>query len=255
MDYDWSKFDEIYCINLVEREDRYDQAKLLFDSLHIPVTFRRVHKHKNGEQGCFESHRDIIKKAYDKGHERILILEDDIVTGKSLTPENMSIVNNFLNTINDWEIFYLGMAPMIMKHKTEKIQKDIYRVHALNAHAYVVSRKFMKRFKDAEYLNIPVDMVYSASEKAYGFYPSMFYQGNSSSDIQNGSGIQSGGLLYQKFVETYSVNVNYEGEKLMIILVIAFILLLIIYFVNPTHKILSLILILVTTVLVIGLVT
>ena len=229
MECDWTIFDKIYCINLFERKDRYKYAQDFFTHNNIPVTFHRVHRHKNGgEQGCFESHRDIIRSAYDKGYEKILIFEDDNIIGKSLTAENLNHINQFLNKNDTWELFYLGIRPAINEYKTKRVEKNIYQIHTYGTYAYAVSRRFMEKFRNAEYLYHPVDSIYVESNDAYGFYPSMFYQADFSSDIQD---VLNNSLFHQKSIETYAVVINYEVERLIMIIlsIIIIILIVIIY--------------------------
>jgi GR25 family glycosyltransferase involved in LPS biosynthesis len=73
-------FDKIYCINLKHRPDRYISATKVFNDLNIPnVEFYITEKSsKGGRYGCFESHINVIKKAYNEGYNNILIFEDDI---------------------------------------------------------------------------------------------------------------------------------------------------------------------------------
>ena len=59
-------FDKIICINLRNRTDWNESAKNVFNKLKIPnVEFYFADKSsKGGRYGCFESHINVIKKAY-----------------------------------------------------------------------------------------------------------------------------------------------------------------------------------------------
>ena len=54
---------EIYCINLISRQDRYENMKNIFKQLDIldQIKFHIVTKSINdGMHGCFESHYEIL---------------------------------------------------------------------------------------------------------------------------------------------------------------------------------------------------
>lgn len=81
----WSSFDSIYCINLIDRDDRYTRCKSLFDQLQLPVTFFRTERHVNGgQEGCYESHVHCIRQAYESGADNCLIFEDDVILDPSM---------------------------------------------------------------------------------------------------------------------------------------------------------------------------
>jgi len=55
---------KIYCINLYEREDRYNIVKEQFNKYKLDVHFIRNYKHKlGGRYGCFDSHIQCLKDA------------------------------------------------------------------------------------------------------------------------------------------------------------------------------------------------
>ena len=86
----WDFFDgHIRCINLLSREDRYEESQLLFKKYNIPVRYYRTRKNISAQRGCFESHIKVIKEAYVSGAERVLIFEDDITSSAYLTSENL----------------------------------------------------------------------------------------------------------------------------------------------------------------------
>jgi len=77
----FSNIDKMYCINLLHRDDRYQQVRQELDRLGLvdQVHFHRVEKHPiNGCYGCFESHLWCMKDAVEKGYENIIIFEDDL---------------------------------------------------------------------------------------------------------------------------------------------------------------------------------
>ena len=64
---DWSFFDKIYCINLYECEDRYNHIQNISKKYNMNVQFYRTHRNKNGAEGCFNSHIEIIKEDIEFG--------------------------------------------------------------------------------------------------------------------------------------------------------------------------------------------
>ena len=104
-------FDDIVCINLDISVDRKKHAEFYFDKLNIPARFLTVKKHKNGGMyGCFDSHIQILLDAYNKGHEYILVFEDDFLPTESYSEELVEKSIEFMKTNNDWDIFHLGYS-------------------------------------------------------------------------------------------------------------------------------------------------
>lgn len=125
-------FDEVYCVNLDRRGDRWEEVKKQFDKYNIRVrrfsavdgkdltyddfypywkdkpyvegklVFRPGDVENKFALGCLKTHLAIIKDAKKNNHNRILIFEDDIV-----------LSNNFENEIYkikelNWKMLYLG---------------------------------------------------------------------------------------------------------------------------------------------------
>lgn len=236
----WSYFGEIRCINLLEREDRYLNAKKVFDSIPgLNVNFFRTRRHpKGGTIGCYESHMACIRQAYDEGCETVLIFEDDIyaVEPKRLQ-RGLEEAINFMQATPDWEIFFLGCVPEIIKNYTTKIDghKDVYKVHAFGGHAYVLHRRYMAKVLQVPFIDHAIDGLYAVNESAYAILPSLFYQGNFGTDIQkmNSGPIKDMGI---KFVEMYSTGANVPTTYVFLILLVLFVLLVILYAVNPKDR-------------------
>ncbi len=223
----WDFFDEIRCINLSSREDRYEKAKKVFASIDIPVSFHRVEKHPNGGlQGCFESHVEIIRNAYESGAENVLIFEDDLTITNNFDEKLLKNAIDFMKNNTTWDLFYLGPFPEIRKYKTEKTSyKNIYKIHSLCGHAYVVNRKFMKKFKDAKFTGVPLDYIYVCNENSYAVYPGLFAQGGSKSDLDGNIMFNLDTLphvkkAYFRGIEMYGQWINMPLKQLVVILLI-----------------------------------
>jgi len=182
----WSYFDQIRCINLFSRDDRYKDSKIIFDSLDIPIDYYRVHRHPtNGGQGAFESHIGVIKEAYYAGAENVLVFEDDISVVTYIKPEYVQNAIDFMENNKDWEIFFFGCIPQITKYKSKRTEyPNVYSTRAICAHSYVISRRGMEKLKNVEFGEYTIDMYYlNFLTQSYALYPSIFVQGLSQSDI------------------------------------------------------------------------
>ncbi len=234
----FSYFDHIACINLFSREDRYQYCQSLFKKLNIDVHFHRVHKHPNGgQEGCFQSHIDIIVEAFNKNAETCLIFEDDIELGPSYNPKLVQLAIDFMKSNNDWHIFYFGCTPEIIRHTTRKVSPNIYHLHGLCTHAYVIHRRLMEKMIGMRYSGMAIDAFYLHNKYAYGILPSLISQKTDQSDIaMNNLSESPFRSVFQRGVDYYAMHINYPLYKIAIVLCIAFFLLLILYILNPSQR-------------------
>ena len=215
---------ECYCINLYERDDRMQEAKKVFEKYDLPVKFYRVYKDtESGKRGCFTSHVNIIKEAYDKQLDNILIFEDDIVCNltKEEFDKKMVDVYDFIDK-NDYDIFFLGSIPDIFNKTVTKISKNIYQVNSYCTHAYILSKTGIEKYKDLVYADISIDFIYLDSNNAFAMYPSIFYQNESKSDIApswfNYHGFKNNSV---KLREYYAMHVNIPLSWPIVLLIIS----------------------------------
>jgi len=126
------QFPEIYCINLQEREDRYQHMQTLFMKHNLKVNFYRPERNPvSGAVGCRESHLAVLKEAKDRGLPSVLIFEDDI-----------DILGDLREVIlpKKWEMFYLGGNWLDILDKSES---DHYcKIRSWSTYAYAVSHQF-----------------------------------------------------------------------------------------------------------------
>lgn len=137
--------DRAVCINLLEREDRLEHAKTQFASVGLDdaVVFHRVNRHaRGGKFGCYDSHRSVIRQAYDDGLERVLIFEDDVHFDKGWEQVVVE-AKAFLDSGTPWDALFLGCE---LRFVDEKTFPNIWRVKCIHAHAYIVSRQGMSAF-------------------------------------------------------------------------------------------------------------
>ena len=147
-------FDEIRCINLKNRKDKYIKVKKMFENIDLEVNFFFAEKHpKSGRIGCFESHVNVIKECYNKNGKYILIFEDDAINTASYKKESIKFISNFLYNNNWCEYFQLGYT--ILPHEilpyfnSKKLisnnNNSILNYSGNTAHAYILNRNGMKR--------------------------------------------------------------------------------------------------------------
>lgn len=131
----FSFFDDIVCISLDIAPERRKHAQYYFNNLNIPAKFHIVKKHaKGGMYGCFDSHIQILKDAYDRGLDNILVFEDDVMPTDSYSERLVSKAIEFMKSHNDWDIFYLGHTGSSML-LAECINTNIIKYNALQTHA------------------------------------------------------------------------------------------------------------------------
>ena len=212
----WTFFDEIFCINLLSRNDRLKRSKKLFDELNIPITYHRVKKHPmGGEIGCFESHIQIINYAYEKGYNNISIFEDDFIKSPSYNVKLIQEAIDFMERNTSWEIFYFGHQPDIFWNSSKIISSNIIKTHSTLNHSYAISRKFMEKMYNKIYNGEAIDKFFLKNNNSYALYPMIFYQDESDSDIKTSKAIR-----YMRFFELYSRYINYSIFEIIIFIVI-----------------------------------
>jgi len=188
MDSVWKSFDAIYCISLISRPDRYERAQRIFNKYQIPVEFYRPTKDPvSGEQGCFNSHTAIARLALKCNYRRILIFEDDIIVNEDAFAHASELMD-FLASSIEWNILYFGSLPAPRSvFGYQGANSRIYQTEAWLTHAYALNnQKTLQYVSDQTYfpLGKSIDTIYRSSiPKCYALYPSMFYQGDVSSDI------------------------------------------------------------------------
>jgi hypothetical protein len=219
----WSGFEEIVCINLLEREDRYQKVKAVFDSLNMPVKFHRVNRHPNGGvEGCYTSHIQVITSAYERGLNNVLIFEDDVVPGKGLTARKVLECAN-LAKVPGVQLVYLGWHPQIMTSRTKHLMGSMYGIKAMGCHAYVITREVMKELANRPFDGTPIDVLLTNYPKAFGVYPTAFVQGMGDSNITNNFSNSKAMKPIRAGIEAWSVNVNVPPQWLIWAIIVSII--------------------------------
>lgn len=182
---DWSFFDRIYCISLVNREDRRAEAMVQFDRVGLAsrVEFVLVQKHQaNPEQGIYESHLLCMEKGLASGARRILVFEDDVVFVQ-YSPERLAQLVHFMRTDPGWDMFFLGC--MVRNcWKLPGLPAARIRYRSLT-HAYAVTQAFAETItRQYPWHNVAYDDFLRdlKSERMYVACPALAFQSDSPSD-------------------------------------------------------------------------
>lgn len=147
----WQHVGNIYCINLYERNDRYEHAQKEFQGVGLleRINFHRVHRHPTcGLIGSFNSFLQVFQTECDKYVDGVIpkpivIFEDDLVFLK----DKMHYLDELVpfiegNTYDDWDTIRLGhVKPCFV----EQVSSNIFRGNALHTHASVYSPRFVER--------------------------------------------------------------------------------------------------------------
>lgn len=187
-------FDEIYCINLDERVDRWEHAKLEFEKAGILDKVKRFSAIKNidGRVGIIQSNLAIIKMAKEKKLKNVLVFEDDV---EFIVDNPQDVLQKTINQIGNikWYLFYLGANTheKLIKFKPNLILlKNAFAVHSMaySEHMYDL---FINRYNKTQNINNYDDIldVYLAKKIQDKYIclmtnPMMTTQMNSYSDIE-----------------------------------------------------------------------
>lgn len=142
-------FQEIHCINLKRRIDRWEECKEEFKKHNLKVQQYEAFDGNNlpkfpglnaGQVGAIYSHRGIIEYAKKNEFKDILILEDDVEFDEKINEKFFNIVSEIPK---DWDMLLFGgnhSGNNPWSHgELLKISDHIYKVtHSLALHCYAV---------------------------------------------------------------------------------------------------------------------
>ena len=99
----------IYCINCVERNDRFKQASIeLNENGFKNINWIRNKRDKIGDRGVLLSHIDCYKDFLKSNDETCLIFEDDV----KFIHKSKNNKDNILNTVNkintNYDVLFIG---------------------------------------------------------------------------------------------------------------------------------------------------
>lgn len=149
-------FDQVYCVNLPHRRDRHDEFFRQVTNMpggwpwHTPTCWPAVDgtnlekpagwNTTPGALGCYFSHLGLIRAAYNSGHERILVFEDDAAFG--FDPTWPGRARDFVAHLPDnWQLAYLGgRDDLPLTCPTIELGRGVAMPTACNrTHAYAIN--------------------------------------------------------------------------------------------------------------------
>jgi len=155
--FDWSFVDAIYCISLVERPDRRAGAVAEFHRVGLcrAVMFYRPKRHlRDPIVGIWESHSVVARHACERGHGRVLVLEDDVRFTRAMRPRRLQSIARAMTALPaDWRIFYLGHWAI----KATFVRRDVLRTQSACTHAYVANRAALAWLAASTYQRTEID--------------------------------------------------------------------------------------------------
>jgi GR25 family glycosyltransferase involved in LPS biosynthesis len=209
---------KIYCINLYERDDRYNYVKKEFNKYNLNVHFVRNYKHKlGGRYGCFDSHIQCLKDAKKNNIDVCLVFEDDI----SLTQDCNKIISNCLNFIKknkQTDIIYGGGRYLYLdKH----ITNNIYSGKSSGAFCVFITKKLIKLILSNYKKYIATNLHYD--HYLYFFAKNSFISINSitilepfgSNNSEWGNGISS--IIKKKIINHTCLHFKFKNLLILII--------------------------------------
>ena len=137
-------FDKVYCINLDERTDRWEQVQVEFDKIGIRGDVERWSgvKHTDGNLGCTLSHKTIIEHCKKQGLNNVLIFEDDVLFVND-DVDKLEEAFEELGEMGNWDLFYVGLTvPKDNGCCFSRVTDNILRTNfAYTTHAYAVNQQ------------------------------------------------------------------------------------------------------------------
>jgi len=170
-------FQEIWCINLDHRTDRWEHVQQEFERIGIKDKVQRFSaiKHEDGRIGLIKSFLSLFKYAKDKNLENILIFEDDV----KFIDDTVNILNKSLQQFEKlkmpWGMFYFGAnthTKLIKIAPNLCLLKNAYAAHAICYHARVfddIINKFSKIERITQQSDIN-DVYFSSLQNKYNCF-------------------------------------------------------------------------------------
>lgn len=188
-------FDEIYCINLDERTDRWEHAQEEFRKAGIldrVIRFSAI-RDADGRLGVIKSNLAIIKIAKEKKLKNVLIFEDDV---QFIVDNPQDVLAKTIQQIGNikWHLFYLGANThqKLTKFKPNLILlKNAFAVHSM-AYSELMYDVLINKYDKLKVIStyddiLDVFLARKIQEKYICLMtnPMMTTQMNSYSDIEN----------------------------------------------------------------------
>ena len=198
-------FDNVYCINLDRRPDRWKRVKKSFEDLDVSLTRfsavdgetlelpKDIHRAWNRDQhhnkfsiACTLSHLDLLKQAIDRGEKEILVLEDDAAPCSNFTELFLDYYNQLPP---DYTFCYLGgnnITPPVSTEMKNVAKTSFTKTTVGYAIKLDYVKKHLELLEENKWLFV-IDEIYvhlqRIGEPLYIFTPRLVHQFESISDI------------------------------------------------------------------------
>jgi hypothetical protein len=184
------------CINVLSRKERKKNIQKLGKDLHFRFEFHPVMIRRDTKKGCLESHLEVIQLAYNRGWEKVLIFEDDLLPTQYLLQNSWKLLQNIPD---DWDMLYLGGTIKQKIYDEEDYRQYVdfqhrewVRMCCWTTHAYIVNLKNLnlvadlaKAFEQDQQLDHYYVEKIHPKYKCYMHNPMLFIQAPGYSDIEH----------------------------------------------------------------------
>ena len=194
--FDWSFVDDVFCICLQDRDDRFRTSADEFHRVGLcsRVVYLRPQKatasmcggcNSPGTFGNWESHKYCCMLSLRNRSVRCLVFEDDVEFLPRMTPAVLRRVAGHLKSLRSWDVYYLGHLPLAAL----PVSANLTRTVSLMTHSYIVNRPFMRRVVRTDYVRdrlhstAPLEAWFMRYARNYAHYPGLTIQSLSKSDV------------------------------------------------------------------------
>ena len=176
----WKELSEhVFCISLEECFERRIQTNKEFQKVGLDVNYKLVKRDlEDPVRGCYTSHLDLVKHAYENNWERMLVFEDDVCFEPSKLVEDALVnIRLFIHNTPEtmWNVIFMGHSAIKPLYKISfnmvSCDKGLRLTHAL-----LWSRSGMELFLKQEYNRNHVDYVIGSLGRNYAPLPMIAYQ-------------------------------------------------------------------------------
>jgi GR25 family glycosyltransferase involved in LPS biosynthesis len=211
-------FQEIQCINLERRSDRWKECLEEFNKYNLIVNRYEAFDGENlnelsglnrGQVGAIYSHRGVIQYAKNNKLDNILILEDDVKFDESLN-QKFSVISH--NIPDDWDVILFGGNHVAnnpwAKGTLTFVADNIFKVtYSLALHAYAIKNTvYDKAIETLSKMNNTNDALFAEIQEDINCYiirPHLAWQRPSYSDLCG---------IYSDHIALYDDNALFEGK-------------------------------------------
>lgn len=210
-------FNEIWCINLDHRTDRWDHAQKEFEKIGIKDKVQRFSaiKHTDGRIGLIKSFYHLFEYAKAKKLQNILIFEDDVKFINN-TVKNLKLALEQSENI-EWKMLYFGANTHT---RLEKINTNIFLLkNAFSAHAiayhHSIFDDIINRFRVTNEIRNQNDINDVFFSSLQNKYTCLLVNPIIATQIPSYSDLEKRDVDYSFIEERFNINVEFvKNEKI-----------------------------------------